>query len=77
MDDLQQPMQVPSVNKLTGLKRRKVIAWMLVVRQTILPMLVAVVTVVVFGRLGQAQEALIGAIGLASPPPNAVARPLP
>ena len=72
-------MQVPSVKKLTGLKRRKGIAWMLVVRQTILPMLVAVavVTIVVFGRLGQAQEALIGAIGLASPPPNAVARPLP
>jgi hypothetical protein len=50
-----------------GDKRWRLAAWMLVVRQNVLPLLVALATIVVFARLGQVQEALFGTIGLAKP----------
>lgn len=48
--------------------RKRFLALMVVVRQTLLPILVASTTVILFGRLGQAQEVLFGAIGVAAAP---------
>lgn len=52
------------------LPRWQFAALMLVVRQNLLPIVVAAATVIVFGRLGQVREVLFGTIGLV---PNASA----
>ncbi len=69
-----QAVGAAGASEQAGRKRRKITAWMLVVRQNILPLAVAALTVLVFGRLGQAQEALFGTIGLAQPLPDAPQR---
>jgi len=75
MDDQLKKLTPFRTNAHSTSDRRKFTAWMLVVRQNILPLSVAFITVIVFGRLGQVQEALFGTIGLAPPGPNARTHP--